>query len=1047
MFNKIIEFSVQSRYLVFLLAIVMAAVGWFSYKELPIDAVPDITNVQVQINVQVNALSPEEIERNVTFPLESAMGGIEGVTSFRSITRFGLSQVTVNFEEGTDIYRARQLVSERLQNVELPEEIKPSLGPVSSGLGEIYHYAVEAKNPATGDARIRQLMELRALQDFVIKPRLMTVEGLAEVNTIGGHEKQFFVKPDPEKMAQYGIHFDEIVSTLKESNRNAGGGYVQEGAEQFLVQGLGIFNTVEDIRNLTLKSLENFKIVRLGDIAEIGPSQELRTGAALVNGKEAVLGTAFMRLGENSRTVSIRVHERLQEIAKGLPDDVKLETLYDRSELVNHTIATVQHNLIYGAILVFIILLLLVGNARAALITATVIPLSLLFTFILMKYRGVSGNLMSLGALDFGIIIDGAVIVLDNCVRRVNGRAREKGRKLSRAEIADAVKLATIEVREAAGFGELIIIVVFLPIFALTGIEGKMFGPMAATFCFALLGAFILSFTVAPALAATFLVGDPKDKKPKLMQWIEKFYAPLLSMSLTKRVPVIAGGIISILLGVFLFTRLGGEFMPQLDEGSIAVQFVRPVNISADNSVKLQELSEDIIREFPQVDKTFSRIGTSEIATDPMGLNLSDTYVVLKAQKEWPTEGPHSDIHDKATLEAAMKKTLEEELPGQRALFTQPIQMRFNELLEGTRADLSIKLYGEDLDQLNDLSAKLAAIVRSVPGSGDVEQDTKGKSPLLSVEPKMETLARVGGTKMQVMDTINAGIGGEEAGVLFEGVRRYPIVVRLREEDRSDLKTIRSLPVGVSSNFTVPLGELANVKFTEAFGAITRENGKRRAAVLVNPTERDMRTFVESAQAKVEKELKLPPGYYVEWGGNFKNLERASERFAILVPLALLLVLMMIYAAFKDPVETALVFLCVPMALVGGVLGLMFYGLPFSISGGVGFVALAGIAVLNGVVLVSYFNQLRAKGVTGRELVEQGTLVRLRAVLMTALADIFGFLPMLLSTGAGAEVQRPLAAVVVGGIISATFLTLIMLPVLFNLFEKYLGEPVVTPGH
>jgi heavy metal efflux system protein len=1043
MFNAIIETAIKQRYLVFLITGIMAVIGFQSYKSLPIDAVPDITNIQVQINAQVGALTPEEIERNITFPLESAMGGIEGVTGFRSITRFGLSQVTVNFQDGTDIYRARQLVSERLQVVELPEGVRPTLGPVSTGLGEIYHYAVEAKEIAVGEKRISQLMELRAVQDFVIKPRLMTVEGLAEVNTIGGHEKQFFIKPNPKKMSDLGIHFDEIVSSLKESNRNVGGGYIQESAEQFLVQGIGVFTSVQDLRNLSVKSLENFRVVRLGDIAEIGPSKSLRTGAALVDGQEAVLGTAFMRMGENSRTVSIRVKDKLHEIEKALPEWAKLEHLYDRSDLVNRTISTVQHNLVFGAALVVVVLLLLIGNARAALVTAAVIPLSLLFTFILMKMRGVSGNLMSLGALDFGIIIDGAVIVIDNCARVVAKRSKDLGRKLTREEVVSAVRDATFEVRQAAGFGELIIVVVFLPIFALTGIEGKMFGPMAATFCFALLGAFLMSFTVAPALAATFLSGNPSQKTPAVMRFFENLYNRIFGQLLQKRKLVISSGIASIFLGVFLFSRLGGEFIPQLDEGSIAIQFVRPVNVSADNSVRLQELSEEIIKEFPQVERSFSRIGTAEIATDPMGLNLSDTYVMLKDKGLWPKD---ANINDKEELVAAIVTKLSEELPGQRILVTQPIQMRFNELLEGTRADLSIKIYGEDLDKLNTYAGKIASIVRSVPGAGDVEEDSKGKSPLLAIVPRDEVIARLGASRARVLDTVEVGIGGHEAGYLFEGVRRYPIVVQLNEEDRSNLETLKTLPVGLGQNFTAPLGDLAEISFTESFGAITRENGKRRAAVLVNPRDRDMKSFVTEAQAKVEAEVKMEPGYFVEWGGNFKNLERASERFSVLVPLALILVLLMIYAAFKDPIETALVFLCVPMALVGGVLGLMIWGLPFSISAGVGFVALAGIAVLNGVVLVSFFNQLRIQGMTGVELVRSGTLLRLRPVLMTALVDIFGFLPMLLAQGAGAEVQRPIAAVVVGGMISATLLTLVVLPLLFNTLEKRLGKPIAS-GH
>ncbi len=1036
MISKIIHFSVYHRGVVLALTLLAAIVGWMGYQSLPIDAVPDITNVQVQVNTQVEGLVPEEIERNVTFPVETAMSGIAGVLQVRSITRFGLSQVTVVFEDDMDIYRARQLVSERLQTVagQLPNNVHPKLGPVSTGLGEVYYYAVEAEKVETGEARTLQLMELRALQDWFIKPRLLTVKGVAEINTIGGHEKQFHIQPNPQLMGRYGLHFSDIEEALEKTNQNVGGGYVEQTAEQFLVQGIGLLKDIDDIKAVPVKALETFKTLTIGDIASVGLAKELRTGAALVRGEEAVVGTVMMLMGENSRTVSMRVAERIKEIQKGLPPGFKIEALYDRSDLVNATLGTVIHNLLTGASLVVLVLLFLVGNVRAALITAVTIPLSLLITFFVMNRQGISGNLMSLGALDFGIIVDGAVIVLDNCVRFVHDRVKALGRKLTSDELKEAVYEAAIEIRTAAGFGELIIVVVFLPIFALVGIEGKMFKPMAATFSIAVIAALVLSFTTAPALASLFLTGNVADKEPWLMRKIRALYTPVLNLSLRHRLATVGIGAASILIGGLLFSRLGGEFLPQLDEGSLTVQLVRPVNISLTQSIALQEKSEKLIGEFPEVAVVFSRLGTAEVATDPMGVNLADTYIMLKPHEEWPEID--GDRRSKQELSKAILARLEQELPGQRALLSQPIQMRFNELLEGTRADISVKVFGDEMDQLSRVTKEIAEVIGKVPGAGDVEVELKGTSPLLKVTPKRGILNKLGVSNREVLETVGIAIGGDEVGFLYEGVKKFPIVLRLSEKDRSDLNSIRSLPVGISTTSTFPLSEAAVVEFDEAYGSVSREQSKRRAAVMINPRGRDTESFVKEAQAEVEKAVKLPAGYYVEWGGNFKNLEEARSRLLILTPIALALVLMMIYTAFRNIFQTALIFVCVPLALVGGVLGLTLNGLPFSISAGVGFIALSGIAVLNGVVLMNYFNDLRKRKMHGEALVREGTLIRLRPVLMTALVDIFGFLPMMLSTGVGAEVQKPLASVVIGGIVSSTILTLVVLPTLYCLFER-----------
>jgi len=1047
MINKIIHFSVYQRAIVLMLTLVVAVIGLYSYKNLPIDAVPDITNNQVQINTTVGGLIPEEIERSITFPIESAMSGVPSVEQVRSITRFGLSQVTVVFEDDVDIFRARQLVAERLSSMRgsLPEGTNPQLGPISTGLGEIFFYAVEAVKPAPpGPDRMRQLMELKAVQEWHIKPRLLTVKGVAEVNTIGGFEKQYHIQPDTKLMARFGVHFDDIKEAVQSANQNVGGGYVEQTAEQFLVQARGLFSDEDAIKNSPIKSLETFRTVTVGDVAKVQLGTELRTGAGLVRGEESVIGTPMMLMGENSRTVSLRVAERLKEIEKGLPEGIKIEVLYDRSTLVNATIKTVMKNLLTGAALVIIVLMLLLGNLRAALITAVVIPLSLLVTFILMRAFGISGNLMSLGALDFGIIVDGAVIVLDNSVRYIHDRIKHLGRSLTQDELKEAVYEAAVQIRTAAGFGEIIVITVFLPIFALVGVEGKMFIPMAAAFCFAVLGALIFSFTTVPALASLILTGAVVDKEPRVMAWLNSSYKPIITRTLKRTILAIAIGIASAVVGIFLFTRLGGEFLPQLDERSLAIQMVRPVNISLSQSVALQEKSEKIIAEFAEVNAVFSRVGTPEIATDPMGVNLADTFITFKPTKDWPEiEGRR---RDKAQLTDAILDRLTEELPGQNYLVTQPIQMRFNELLEGTRADVTVKVFGDDMDKLQSITREISEIIEKVPGAGDVELELRGTSPLLQILPKQARLRELGVSTAEVLQTVGIALGGEDAGYMYEGIRRFPIVVRLSEEQRSNLDQIRNLPVGITQNATIPLSNAADVEFTQAYNSITREQSKRRAAVMINPRGRDTEGFVKEAQLKVTEAIKFPPGYYMEWGGNFRNLEEARARLFVLTPIALALVLLMIYTAFGSLSETFLVFSCVPLALVGGVLGLILNGLPFSISAGVGFIALSGIAVLNGVVLVNYINELARSGMRGNELVIMAATMRLRPVIMTALVAIFGFIPMMISTGVGAEVQRPLASVVVGGIISSTLLTLLVLPALYLTFERYFHRETLKNG-
>lgn len=1036
MISRLIRFSINFRWLIILTTVLTAIFGWYSFQSLPIDAVPDITNVQVQVNTQIEAMGAEEIEKTITLPIETTLNGIPGVNQVRSITRFGISQVTVVFEDHTDIFRARQLVSERLQGVAklLPKGANTVLSPVTSGLGEIYHYVVESEVPATGQERIQQLAEIRALQDWYVKPRLLTVKGVAEINSIGGHERQYLIEPDLIKLKTLGLHFSDVEEAIERSNQNVGGGYVEQTGDQFIVQGTGVFTSLDDIRDVPIKVLENGRTISMGDIAKVYLGKELRTGAALHDGKEVVLGTVLMLLGENSRSVSLRVAEKIEEVKQGLPKGFKIEAVYNRSELVNATLSTVEHNLVLGAILVIVVLFLLVGNIRAALITAIVIPLSLLVTFILMRRFGISGNLVSLGALDFGIIVDGAVIVLDNCVRHIHEKTNALKRSLNSSELKDTIHEATVEIRTSAGFGELIIIVVFLPVFAFVGIEGKMFIPMAATFIFAILGAIIMSFTFVPALASLILRGRVEDKEPWIMRKISQAYEPALEWSLRAKRTVIGLAVASIAIGVFLFSRLGGEFLPQLNEGSVAVQFIRPVSVGLSHSVALEERSQEVIKKFAEVSHVFSRIGTAEISMDPMGPNISDAFLMLKPMDQWPlVDGKR---RTKPQLVKAILQELEATSPGQRILVSQPIQLRFNELMEGTRADVSLKIFGEDQTLLTEIASKVIEVLEKVPGAGDVELEAKGSVTVLDVQPKKDILKKLGVPSSEVLESIGIGVGGQEVGTFYEGMRRFPIVIRLSELDRKDTEIIKNLPIAVAGATTVPLKTVADIKFREAYSSFSREQTKRRIAVLINPRGRDTQSFVHEAQTKVATEVQLPPGYYMEWGGNFKNLEQAKSRLMLLGPLALLLVLLMIYAAFRNVFETALIFLCIPLALVGGVLGLMVKGLPFSISAGVGFIALSGIAVLNGVVLVSYFNDLRRKGLSGRDLVRTGTQLRLRPVLMTALVDVFGFLPMAFAQGMGAEVQEPLATVVIGGILSSTISTLVILPVLYFSLEK-----------
>lgn len=1022
MLNQIIKFSVRHKGMVFFLTGLIIVWGVFSLMRLPIDAVPDITNNQVQINTAIDGWSAEEIEKTVTFPVESAVRGIPNAQEIRSLSRLGLSQVTIIFDDDMDIYRARQLVSERLQTLSDDLPATPELGPISTGLGEIYQYVVEFKNIETEpSSRFKQLVELRTIQDWFVKPRLVGISGIAEVNTTGGFERQIHIKPNPQKLAQYGMSFADIENAIENATQNIGGGYIEQEAEQFVVQAVGFLSNAEEILNLPIKNLPNMQVVSIKDVAEVSEGKETRSGAATYNGRESVLGTIMMMTGENSRTVAERADAQILEISKHLPETVEIIPLYSRSDLVNATIGTVWHNITTGALLVIIVLFLLIGNVRAAFITALAIPLSLLITVISMKSLGISGNLMSLGALDFGIIIDGVVIVVDHCMRKIKERVKDG------KNIDDIVIAAATEIRSAAGFGQLILVVVFLPIFALVGIEAKTFQPMAATFIIALLGALILSLTLTPALIAYLLRKNHNEKESRIMAFLEEKYQKLIFKTIKKSTLIMTVAVAMVCLGLGLFTRLGAEFLPQLQEGAFAFHMIRPQNVSLSMSIDLQDKAEKIILEYPEVDHVFTRIGTAEVATDPMGVNVSDTYIILK------DFGKGLDFEKFADT---LLERLKHDVPGMTYLASQPIQMRFNELLEGSRADLTIKIFGPDLEKLEEIGEEVEELIKPISKTSDVELDKTGDFPMFTIEPNLQALQKYGVKKSEILDAVALALSGKEVGYFFDKDKRFSIIIRLDEIDRKDIETIKELPIPIFADTIVPLQELADVGFKETYGAINRDDGYRRATIMVNIRGIDTKTFVETTQKIVAEKLDLPEGYFIEWGGQYKNLQEASMRFAFLIPLTLLVVFFMIYMAFNSFKQTIFIFMGIPFALFGGILTLYLVGLPFSISAAIGFIALMGIAVLNGIVLIVGFKSSSYYGMSLKSKVISGSTSRLRPVLMTALTDILGFIPMAISTGIGSEVQRPLAVVIIGGIITSTVLTLIVLPTVYYRFHR-----------
>jgi cobalt-zinc-cadmium resistance protein CzcA len=1046
--ERIIRFAIAHRWLMLMLTAGLAILGAWSFTKLPIDATPDITNVQVQINTEAPGYSPLEAEQRITFPLESSLAGLPRLSYTRSLSRYGLSQVTVVFEDGTDIYFARQQVSERIAQARslLPSGVEPELGPISTGLGEIFMYTLTAAETARqSDGREWTPTDLRTLHDWVVKPQLRTTPGVTEVNTIGGYLRQIHITPDPAKLAAFGFTLQDIVEAVARNNQNVGAGYIERFGQQYLVRVPSQVQEISELEQIVLDRRDGVPI-RVRDVADIGEGPQLRTGAATENGKEVVLGTVFMLIGENSRAVSRATAERLNQIQRSLPEGVSVTPVYDRTALVDRTIATVAKNLLEGALLVIVVLFLLLGNLRAALITAAVIPLAMLMTMTGMVRSGISGNLMSLGALDFGLIVDGAVIIVENALRRFGEAQHSAGRVLTREERFDLTASSTAEVIRPSLFGVGIITAVYLPIFALTGVEGKMFHPMAFTVVLALTSAMLLSLTFVPASVALFLSGRVIEGENRTLRAARRWYEPALHWALKRRVLVTAGAAVLVVLSGVLATRLGTEFIPSLDEGDLTVQALRIPGTSLTQSVQMQEALEKRLASFPEVADVFSRIGTADVASDPMPPSLTDTFIMLKDREHWP---------DPSKSKAALLEELEhaaQELPGSNYEFTQPIQMRTNELLSGVRADVAVKVYGDDLATLARIAERVEAIARTIDGAADVRAEQTTGLPMLVVTPDRRALARYGLNPEQVQLTVTTAIGGSVAGQFMEGDRRFDIVVRLPERLRTDMQRLGDLPVPLPSHEDadeasfaaswhggepqfLPLREVARIEEVLGPNQVNRENGKRRVVVTANVRGRDLGGFVAELRERLDAELRLPSGYWLDYGGIFEQLISASQRLAIVVPLALIVIFGLLFTAFGSARDALAIFSGVPLALTGGVAALWLRDIPMSISAGVGFIAVSGVAVLNGLVMVGFIRKLRSEGRPLDDAVIEGALARLRAVLVTALVAALGFVPMAFNVGAGAEVQRPLATVVIGGIVSSTLLTLLVLPALYRLLH------------
>ena len=1026
LFERIIQFSIQNAIWVLLFACTWIAVGIYSYQKLPIDAVPDITNTQVQINTQAKGFTALEVEQRITYPIENAMAGIPNLELTRSISRYGLSQVTIVFKDGTDIYWARQQINQRIQEAqsELPAQIAPTMSPVSTGLGEIYQWVLKADpNAKKPDGTAYTPMDLREIQDWIVRPQLQRVKGVAEVNTIGGFEKTYVVSPDLNRMQQLNISLEQLQQALAQNNENRGAGYIEDNGQQLTVRVPGAFNGLSDIENTMLGS-PNGSPIRVGDIAQVSIGHDLRTGGATYNGKETVLGVAMMAMGGNSRTVSKAVDAKLQDIQNSLPKGVVIETVYDRTTLVEKAIKTVQKNLVEGAILVIIILFLFLGNIRAALITACVIPLSMLFTLTGMAQKNISANLMSLGALDFGIIVDGAVVIVENCIRRLAHTQQLLKRPLTQSERFKEVFLAARQARRPLIFGQLIILVVYLPIFALSGVEAKMFHPMALAVVLALVAAIILSITFVPAAVALWVKGDIQEKESRWMLWLKAKYQQTLDISYQYKAVVLTFALCVLVITGFISTKLGSEFAPQLSEGDFAIQQLRSPSTGLEESLRIQKNTEKLLlKSFPEIKAVFARTGTAEVATDVMPPNISDGYIMLKPRSEWPN--PKESLDE---LRGRMVTYLAT-IPGNNSEFSQPIELRFNELISGVRSDVGVKIFGDDMNVLNTEATKISKIIQQISGSSAVKVEQTSGLPLLNVEVNKTLAAQYGLSVRSIQDLVATSIGGQSVGEILEGDRRFDFVIRLGEQDRS-VASVSQLPIQLPNGGSILLSDVAQVSTIEGINQVSRENGKRRVVVTTNVEGRDLGSFVSDVQTQL-KAYTLPSGYWIEYGGQFENLASAKARMQIVIPLALITIFILLMAVFHNVKESLLVFTGVPFALTGGVLFLWLRDIPLSMSAGIGFIALSGVAVLNGLVMLTFIKELRDKYPVHKA-VWQGAILRLRPVLMTACVASLGFVPMALATGTGAEVQRPLATVVIGGIISSTLLTLVLLPVLYR---------------
>jgi cobalt-zinc-cadmium resistance protein CzcA len=1025
MIERIIEWSLNNRLLVLILGLLLVATGVYSMLALPIDAFPDTTPVQVQINTVAPALSPAEIEQQITFPVEQSISGLPGLKEVRSISKFGLSQVTAIFEDGVDIYFARQVVGERLLSAELPEGVpRPEMGPVATGLGEVFHYLVR------GDER-HTLEELTTLHDWVIKPRLRSVPGVAEVNTWGGFKKQYHVLADPNRLIRHELTLDDLTEALRRNNLNVGGGNLERAGELFLVHGIGLTTNEAEIAEIVIDAKEGVPI-RVRDVAEVKIGHEIRRGAATADGGgEVVLGLAFMLMGENSRIVTERLRERLKEIESSLPEGVEVETVYMRTELVDQVIGTVKENLFHGALLVIAVLFIFLGNPRAGLIVALAIPLSMMFAFNAMLQVGIAGSLMSLGAIDFGLIVDSSVIQIENSLRRLSERNDERSR-------LDVVRDAVLEVRRPTMFGEMIIMIVFLPILMLEGIEGRMFRPMALTFIFALIGSLVLSLTLMPVLASWFLPRRPKEHGSFVVRFAQWCYLPIVRLAMRLRHLVVLSAVMLMAGGVWLATGIGSEFIPRLSEMSLVINTVRLSGVSLEESVRYgTQVERFILERFPdEVRDVWTRTGTAEIATDPMGIELSDVFMTLKPREQWKRAKTQEEL-------AALMADEMEGFPGMRMVFTQPIEMRVNEMVAGIRSDVGIKIFGDSLDELRSLATQVETVVQSIPGAADVYTEQVTGQPVLEVRVDRDAVARLGVPAAHVLEVVEA-IGGTVVGEVREDQRRFDLVVRLDEAYRHDPEALDSILIPTATGGRIPLTRLAAIERTEGASTITREWQKRRIVVQANVRGRDVGSFVEELRETIESRVAMPAGYYVTYGGQFEHLERARLRLMIIVPIALALILFLLYTSTNSWRDSLIIFTGAPFAALGGVLSLWLRDMPFTISAGVGFVAVSGVSMLNGLVMMASIRQMLDAGTALADAIERSALIRLRPVLMTALVASLGFVPMMLNTGVGAEVQRPLATVVVGGVISDNLLTLLVLPALYRIFgpKPAPGEPL-----